>query len=87
MQPILHGYVLGMANCYLNWRDITSAGINTSKEYAELEWPFDIAITLVWVCFGIVFFWHDCKTAHQRNLYFKLVLWRFDYRNCDVAYR
>jgi len=31
-------------------------GYNTSKEYAELEWPFDIAITLVWVCFGIVFF-------------------------------
>ena len=32
------------------------AGYNTSKEYAELEWPLDIAITLVWVCFGIVFF-------------------------------
>ncbi len=31
-------------------------GFNTSKEYAELEWPFDIAITLVWVCFAIVFF-------------------------------
>ncbi len=32
------------------------AGFNSSKEYAELEWPFDIAITLVWVCFAIVFF-------------------------------
>lgn len=32
------------------------AGWNASKEYAELEWPFDIAITVVWVCFGIVFF-------------------------------
>ncbi len=32
------------------------AGFNTSKEYAELEWPLDIAIALVWVCFGIVFF-------------------------------
>ncbi len=28
-------------------------GITTSKEYAELEWPIDIAITLVWVVFGI----------------------------------
>jgi len=28
-------------------------GINTSKEYAELEWPIDIAITLIWVIFGI----------------------------------
>lgn len=27
-------------------------GITTSKEYAELEWPFDIAIALVWVAFG-----------------------------------
>ena len=32
------------------------AGFNTSKEYAELEWPFDIAIALVWVCFAVVFF-------------------------------
>jgi len=32
------------------------AGWNASKEYAELEWPFDIAIAIVWVCFGIVFF-------------------------------
>lgn len=28
-------------------------GITTSKEYAELEWPIDIAITLIWVIFGI----------------------------------
>lgn len=28
-------------------------GITTSHEYAELEWPIDIAITLVWVVFGI----------------------------------
>ncbi|MEO0331139.1 MAG: cbb3-type cytochrome c oxidase subunit I, partial [Bacteroidota bacterium] len=27
-------------------------GITTSKEYAELEWPIDIAITLLWVVFG-----------------------------------
>ncbi len=28
-------------------------GYTSSKEYAELEWPFDIAIALVWVIFGI----------------------------------
>jgi cytochrome c oxidase cbb3-type subunit I/II len=28
-------------------------GFTTSKEYAELEWPIDIAITFVWVVFGI----------------------------------
>lgn len=32
------------------------AGITTSKEYAELEWPFDIAIAIIWVGFGVVFF-------------------------------
>ncbi len=28
-------------------------GITSSKEYAELEWPIDIAIALIWVVFGI----------------------------------
>ena len=32
------------------------AGWTSSKEYAELEWPFDIVITILWVCFAIVFF-------------------------------
>ena len=31
-------------------------GITSSKEYAELEWPIDILIAVVWVSYGIVFF-------------------------------
>ena len=31
-------------------------GITTSKEYAELEWPIDLLITLVWVAYAVVFF-------------------------------
>lgn len=31
-------------------------GITTSKEYAELEWPIDLLITVVWVSYAIVFF-------------------------------
>ena len=31
-------------------------GITTSKEYAELEWPIDIMITIVWVAYAVVFF-------------------------------
>jgi len=31
-------------------------GITSSKEYAELEWPIDILITLVWVSYALVFF-------------------------------
>ncbi len=32
------------------------AGINTSKEYAELEWPIDILVVVVWVLWGISIF-------------------------------
>jgi len=31
-------------------------GMTSGKEYAELEWPIDILITLVWVAYAIVFF-------------------------------
>jgi cytochrome c oxidase cbb3-type subunit 1 len=31
-------------------------GITTSKEYAELEWPIDLLITVVWVAYAVVFF-------------------------------
>ncbi|TKB45824.1 cytochrome-c oxidase, cbb3-type subunit I [Thalassotalea mangrovi] len=31
-------------------------GITSSKEYAELEWPIDILIALVWVSYAICFF-------------------------------
>ena len=31
-------------------------GITSGKEYAELEWPIDILITLVWVAYAVVFF-------------------------------
>jgi cytochrome c oxidase cbb3-type subunit 1 len=31
-------------------------GITTGKEYAELEWPIDLLIAVVWVAYAIVFF-------------------------------
>ncbi|MBN8455354.1 cytochrome-c oxidase, cbb3-type subunit I [Accumulibacter sp.] len=31
-------------------------GMTSGKEYAELEWPIDILITLVWVAYAVVFF-------------------------------
>jgi len=31
-------------------------GLTTAKEYAELEWPIDVLITLVWVAYAVVFF-------------------------------
>jgi cytochrome c oxidase cbb3-type subunit I len=31
-------------------------GITTSKEYAELEWPIDILLAVVWIAYAVVFF-------------------------------
>ncbi len=31
-------------------------GMTTTKEYAELEWPISMLLTVVWVAYGIVFF-------------------------------
>lgn len=43
-------------------------GMTTSKEYAELEWPIDIAITLVWVVFAINMFGTIIK-RRERHMY------------------
>ncbi|MCC6622094.1 MAG: cbb3-type cytochrome c oxidase subunit I, partial [Deltaproteobacteria bacterium] len=47
-------------------------GITQSKEYAELEWPIDIAVTLVWVAFAINFFYMLAK-RREKHLY--VALW------------
>ncbi|WP_224484863.1 cytochrome-c oxidase, cbb3-type subunit I [Robertkochia aurantiaca] len=43
-------------------------GYTTSKEYAELEWPIDIAIALIWVAFGVNMIGTIFK-RRQRHLY------------------
>ncbi|HBL80535.1 MAG TPA: cytochrome C oxidase Cbb3, partial [Aequorivita sp.] len=47
-------------------------GYTTSKEYAELEWPIDIAIAIIWVAFGINLIMTMVK-RRQRHLY--VALW------------
>ncbi len=49
-------------------------GYTTGKEYAELEWPIDILITLIWVVFGINFF-GTILTRRERHLY--VAIWFF----------
>jgi cytochrome c oxidase cbb3-type subunit 1 len=41
-------------------------GLTTTKEYAELEWPIDILIALVWISYALVFFGTIAKrkTSH-----------------------
>ncbi len=50
------------------------AGYTTGKEYAELEWPIDIAITLIWVVLGINLFGTILK-RRERHLY--VAIWFF----------
>ena len=50
------------------------SGITTGKEYAELEWPIDILITLIWVAFGVNMF-GTILTRRERHLY--VAIWFF----------
>ncbi|MGZ3694826.1 MAG: cytochrome-c oxidase, cbb3-type subunit I [Bdellovibrionota bacterium] len=43
-------------------------GYTVGKEYAELEWPIDIAITLVWVVFAVNFFL-TIKNRREQHIY------------------
>lgn len=43
-------------------------GYTQSKEYAELEWPIDIAIALIWVVFAINFF-GAIKKRREKHMY------------------
>ncbi|MCK6610898.1 MAG: cytochrome-c oxidase, cbb3-type subunit I [Bacteroidia bacterium] len=47
-------------------------GLTSSKEYAELEWPIDIAIALIWVVFGINMIGTIIK-RRERHMY--VALW------------
>ena len=47
-------------------------GYTQAKEYAELEWPIDIAIAVVWVAFAVNFFGTIAK-RRERHLY--VALW------------
>jgi cytochrome c oxidase cbb3-type subunit I/II len=48
------------------------AGYTTGKEYAELEWPIDILITIIWVVFGINMFGTILK---RRESHLYVAIW------------
>lgn len=47
-------------------------GLTQSKEYAELEWPIDIAITVIWIVFAVNFFG---TLARRRERHMYVALW------------
>ncbi len=74
-----------MANDFLSWANfwgwqlvIVAAaityplGLTQSKEYAELIWPIDLLVVIVWVIFAVNFFW-TLAIRNEKNLY--VALW------------
>ena len=47
-------------------------GITQSKEYAELEWPIDVAIAVVWIAFAVNFF---STIARRRERHIYVAIW------------
>lgn len=47
------------------------AGLTRSKEYAELIWPLNIAVVVIWIVFGANFFWTLAK-RNEKSLYVSL---------------
>ena len=43
-------------------------GFTRGKEYAELIWPLNIAVTVIWVVFAVNFFWTLAR-RNERSLY------------------
>ena len=74
-----------MANDFLSWANfwgwqlvIVAAavtyplGLTQSKEYAELIWPVDVLVVVVWVLFAVNFFWTVAR-RNEKNMY--VALW------------
>ena len=61
-------------------------GYHQRKEYAELEWPIDILITIVWVAYAVVFFGTDRDPPDLPHLCGELVLRRVHHHGCRAAH-
>ena len=62
-------------------------GYTSGKEYAELEWPIDLLIAVVWVAFAVNFFGTLCR-RRERHMY--VALWFYiatvvDHHRCCTS--
>jgi cytochrome c oxidase cbb3-type subunit I len=64
-----------------------AAGLHHSKEYAELEWPIDILLTIVWVTYGRGVLRHHRQAQDQAHLRGQLVLRGLYRGHGDAAHR
>ncbi|SDJ81703.1 cytochrome-c oxidase, cbb3-type subunit I [Microbulbifer yueqingensis] len=58
-------------------------GLTSSKEYAELEWPIDILIALIWVAYALVFFG---TIAKRRTSHIYVANWFFGAYIITIAF-
>src|SRR5690606_38633693 len=64
---------------FWGWQAIIAAaaitlplGFTQGKEYAELEWPLDVALAIVWVAFAVNFF---AMVRNRREKHLYVALW------------
>lgn len=63
-----------------------SLGYTTTKEYAEMEWPLAIVLTVLWLLYMGLFFGHHHASQNITYLRSQLVLWRLYDCYGDGAY-
>ncbi|MEX2963193.1 cytochrome-c oxidase, cbb3-type subunit I [Microbulbifer sp. TYP-18] len=58
-------------------------GLTTTKEYAELEWPIDILVTVIWIAYALVFFG---TIAQRRTSHIYVANWFFGAYIVTIAF-
>lgn len=61
-------------------------GLTTTKEYAELEWPIDLLIAVVWIAYAVLFFGTIMKRKTSHIYVANWFFWRLHHHHCHVAY-
>ena len=62
-------------------------GHTTTKEYAELEWPINILLAVVWISYAVVFLMTIKKRTTSHIYVANLVLCRVYFDHCGAAHR
>ncbi len=60
-------------------------GLTQSKEYAELIWPIDVAVVIIWVVFGINFFMTIVR-RRMKHMYVAIWFWIATWITVAVLY-
>jgi hypothetical protein len=79
--------LLGLAAHHRRRGHHAAAGLTRGKEYAELIWPINIAVAVIWVVFAVNFFWTLAQAQREAPLRRHLVLHRHHRHGGDALHR